>query len=312
MFVNELFFALSKIEDLCYTYSECENGSSMPGSEGRMFKDYFGKDASGLLEKKLFLLDMDGTIYEDERVFDGTVELLNEIEKQGGRYMFLTNNSSRSVDDYVAKINRLHIPGDRDSFFTSVDATDLYLKEHYPGALIYVQGTKSLVKGLADKGLRVTEEEDPAADVVLVGFDTELTFEKLTRTCRMLRVKERPYIATNPDYVCPVAGGFVPDCGSMCISIRYATGRMPKFIGKPEPTMVDIVRTNLGFTKKDTVLIGDRLYTDIASGVNAGVDTILVLSGEATLKDLEESEVKPAFVLQDVKVLYQGMVGRLS
>ena len=133
-----------------------------------------------------------------------------------------------------------------------------------------------------------------------MGFDTELTFEKLTRTCRMLRVAERPFIATNPDYVCPVAGGFVPDCGSMCISIRYATGRTPKFIGKPEPTMVDIIRADL-------VLIGDRLYTDIASGVNTGVDTILVLSGEATLKDLEESDVKPAYVLQDVEVLYRGL-----
>ena len=274
-----------------------------------MFGDYFGRDASALLKKKLFLLDMDGTIYEDERVFDGTVALLQEIEKRGGRYMFLTNNSSRSVDDYVAKIRRLGIPGTRESFFTSVDATELYLKEHYPGALIYVQGTRSLVKGLSDKGLRVTEEEDPEADVVLVGFDTELTFEKLTRTCRMLRRADRPYIATNPDYVCPVAGGFVPDCGSMCISIRYATGRMPKFIGKPEPTMVDIVRADLGYAKEDTVLIGDRLYTDIASGVNAGVDTILVLSGEATLKDLEESDVKPAYVLKDVKVLYEGLTG---
>lgn len=274
-----------------------------------MFGDYFGRDASALLKKKLFLLDMDGTIYEDERVFDGTVALLQEIELRGGRYMFLTNNSSRSVDDYVAKIRRLGIPGTRESFFTSVDATELYLKEHYPGALIYVQGTRSLVKGLSDKGLRVTEEEDPEADVVLVGFDTELTFEKLTRTCRMLRRADRPYIATNPDYVCPVAGGFVPDCGSMCISIRYATGRMPKFIGKPEPTMVDIVRADLGYAKEDTVLIGDRLYTDIASGVNAGVDTILVLSGEATLKDLEESDVKPAYVLKDVKVLYEGLTG---
>lgn len=273
-----------------------------------MFRDYFGKDASGLLDKKLYLLDMDGTIYEDERVFDGTVDLLNLIEARGGRYMFLTNNSSRSVDDYVAKLRRLGIPGDRDSFFTSVDATELYLRENYPGALVYVQGTRSLVKGLLDKGLRVTEEEDPEADIVLVGFDTELTFEKLTRTCRMLRKADRPFIATNPDFVCPVAGGFVPDCGSMCISIRYATGRTPKFIGKPEPTMVDIVRKDLGYSEEETVLIGDRLYTDIASGVNAHVDTILVLSGEATLKDLEESDVKPAYVLRDVKVLYEGLL----
>ena len=251
-----------------------------------MFRDYFGKDASGLLDKKLYLLDMDGTIYEDERVFDGTVDLLNLIEARGGRYMFLTNNSSRSVDDYVAKLRRLGIPG----------------------ALVYVQGTRSLVKGLLDKGLRVTEEEDPEADIVLVGFDTELTFEKLTRTCRMLRKADRVFLATNPDFVCPVAGGFVPDCGSMCISIRYATGRTPKFIGKPEPTMVDIVRKDLGYSEEETVLIGDRLYTDIASGVNAHVDTILVLSGEATLKDLEESDVKPAYVLRDVKVLYEGLL----
>ena len=110
-----------------------------------------------------------------------------------------------------------------------------------------------------------------------------------------------PYYATNPDWVCPVDFGFVPDCGSMCFGIEKATRKMPEFIGKPQPTMINIVCNKFGVAKEDTVVVGDRIYTDIASGVNAGVDTVMVLSGEATLNDYEKSEIKPTFVLNSVK-----------
>ena len=122
-------------------------------------------------------------------------------------------------------------------------------------------------------------------------------------TCEILTKHDIPYYATNPDWVCPVDFGSIPDCGSMCVGIEYATGKKPIFIGKPQPTMIFELMKKFGFSKEQTVVIGDRLYTDIASGVNAGVDTICVLSGEATLEDINESEIKPAFVLESVKDL---------
>ena len=267
-----------------------------------MYKDFFGEDASSLRDKKLFLFDMDGTIYEEERLFEGTIDLLSRICQIGGQYYFITNNSSKSVQDYVEKVNRMGIPADRDNFFTSSQATILYLKENHAGKCVYCQGTKSLVKELVDEGLDVVTEYSDRAEVILVGYDTELTTQKMHDTCRML-LKDLPYIATNPDYVCPMSFGFVPDCGSMCMMYKNATGREPIFIGKPEPTMIDIVREKTGYSKEETVVIGDRLYTDIASGINAGVTTVCVLSGEATAQDIQNGEIKPAYTLGSVKEL---------
>lgn len=265
-------------------------------------QDWYGKDAVELFRKKLWLFDMDGTIYEENRIFDGTIDLLKEIRARGGRYVFLTNNSSRSLTDYVKKVTNMGIDAGPGDFFTSVQATVMYLKEHHPGALVYCQGTRSLVEGLRSEGIRVTEEDEAEVTVVVVGFDTELTFDKLRRTCEILR-RDVAYIATNPDFVCPVEGGFVPDCGSMCIGIRYATGKEPYFIGKPEPTMVYTAMERFGASKEETVLIGDRLYTDIASGKNAGVTTVCVLSGEATEKDIAAFDPKPDLVMQDVRAI---------
>ncbi len=262
--------------------------------------DYFGKDASELQDKTLWLLDMDGTIYEGNRLFDCTLPFLRKISEKGGRYVFLTNNSSKSVEDYIIKVTRMGIRADQNSFLTSAQATVLYLKENYPGARVYAQGTRSFIKGLQDDGINVTEEVEDNIDVVLVGFDTELTFEKLEKTCYLLRRPGIPYIATNPDFVCPVEGGFVPDCGSMCIGIRYATGREPLVIGKPQPAMIDIACKKFGVPKEQAVLVGDRLYTDVASGLNAGITSILVLSGEATLKDVEKGPEVPSYIFEDV------------
>lgn len=268
------------------------------------YKDYFGADTSCLRDKKLYLLDMDGTIYNENQIFDGTLDLLNEIEKNGGRYVFITNNSSKSVNDYVEKVTRMGIKADKEYFFTSAQATVRYLKEQHPGKLVYCQGTRSLIQELTDSGIEVTEEVSEEAGVILVGFDTELNFEKMTKTCIMLG-KDLPYIATNPDYVCPVSFGYVPDCGSMCYGYEKATGKKPFYIGKPEPTMINIAREKWGYTPEETVVIGDRLYTDIASGLNAGVTTICVLSGEATAEDIVNGETKPTFTLGSVKDVYE-------
>jgi HAD superfamily hydrolase (TIGR01450 family) len=270
--------------------------------------DCFGVEVSDLKNKKLFLLDMDGTIYEEETVFEGTHQLLNLINKiEGGKYVFFTNNSSKSVVDYVKKVNGLGIKAEVDDFFTSAQATILYLKENYPYAKVYCQGTKSLVQELIDCGIKVTEEADDDVAVVLVGFDTELTSQKLRNTCKLLQEKNIPYIATNPDMRCPVNFGFIPDCGSICELLENTTGKKPVYIGKPESTMVDIVRKKYGYRAEETVVIGDRLYTDIAMGLNAGITTICVLTGEATLNDVENGNIKPTYTFPSILNIWNAL-----
>ena len=265
-------------------------------------KDVFNKDFSSLKQKKLFLFDMDGTIYLENNLFEGVDELLKHIEDNGGKYLFITNNSSKSVKDYVAKLNKLGLDKvNENDFLTSVQASKALLKEKFNKNLIYAQGTKSFISELKESGLNITEQFNENAVAVIVGFDTELTSEKLRTTCEMLTKKDLPYYATNPDWVCPVEFGFIPDCGSMCFGIEKATGKSPIFIGKPQPQMVYSAMEKFGFSKEQTVVIGDRIYTDIASGINAGVDTVLVLSGETTLEQCEKSDIKPTYVLNHVK-----------
>lgn len=153
--------------------------------------DYFGKDADSLKSKRLFLLDMDGTIYQENTVFDGTRQMLDYIRDSGGRYVFITNNSSKSVKDYMDKVHQMGLPAEAENFFTSTQATILYLKEHFPDALVYCQGTKSMISELLHAGIRVTEEVRDGIDVVLVGFDMELTMQKLRNTCEILTCQSR-------------------------------------------------------------------------------------------------------------------------
>lgn len=262
--------------------------------------DYFGINACELKRKRLFLFDMDGTIYEEDTIFEGTLELLSEIKKRHGRYVFITNNSSKSVKDYIAKVNRMGIEASEDNFFTSAQATILYLLKHHKDEVVYCQGTKSFVDELIYAGINVTCEVSDKASVVVVGFDTEMTSEKLRKTCEMLQ-KDVTYIATNPDLRCPVNFGYIPDCGSICKMIENVTERTPFFIGKPEPTMVDIVREKFNYDKESVVVIGDRLYTDIATGLNAGVTAVCVLTGEATSDDICNGNIKPTYTFSSVK-----------
>lgn len=263
-------------------------------------KDYYGKDYGVLKGKKLWLFDMDGTIYLGNKIFDGTLDLLSNISACGGKFVFITNNSSKGIDDYLKKVSAMGIKAEKNNFYTSVDASASLLKERFGNALIYAQGTDSFVENLKAEGLNITTEYDENAKCVIVGFDTDLTAKKLTNTCKTL-LKDIPYYATNPDWVCPTEFGYIPDCGSMCFGIEKATGKSPVFIGKPNSLMIEEVLKKFGADKKDAVVIGDRIYTDIASGVNAGVDTVLVLSGETTISVCDKSDIKPTFVIQDVK-----------
>ena len=248
---------------------------------------------------KLFLFDMDGTLYLGNNLFDFTIPLLNAIRSSGGTYLFMTNNSSKSVEDYIEKLQKLGISSTRKDFITSSQATAYYLHNHHEGKELYVCGTESLKKELRSEGFSVTENLDEV-ECIIMGFDTELTFRKLHDVSYLLLTQPKiPYIATNPDLVCPTEFGSVPDCGSVCGMIFNATGRQPLVIGKPAPLMPILAMDRLGFTKEETCVIGDRIYTDIKSGLNAGITGILVMSGETTPEILAESKDKPHIVLEN-------------
>lgn len=247
---------------------------------------------------QLFLFDMDGTLYLGNRLFPFTKDLLSEIRKANKRYLFITNNSSKSVNAYVQKLEKLGISATEDDFLTSSQATAWYLERHHAGKLLYVCGTSSLKAELSAAGFDLTEDREKA-ECIVMGFDTELTFRKLEDVSYMLCTRDIPYIATNPDFVCPTEFGSVPDCGSVCEMIFRATGKRPFVIGKPSDLMIRLAMEKAGVSPKETAVVGDRIYTDIKSGLNAGTDSILVMSGETTQQILDESPDKPTLVLPD-------------
>ncbi len=255
---------------------------------------------------KLYLFDLDGTLYLGDSLFDFTIPLLDKIKDTGGKYMFMTNNSSKSVNDYIKKLERLGIRAEYEDFITSSQATAFYLKNNHPSEKLYVCGTRSLIDEFIGEGFTVTEDLDEV-DCIVIGNDTELTFKKLHDISFMLCTRELPYIATNPDYVCPTEFGFVPDCGSVCEMLYNATGKRPVFIGKPEALMPQLAMERTGYKKYETAVIGDRIYTDIKSGINAGAVSILVMSGETTFEILEASEDKPNLVLKSAREILEAL-----
>lgn len=261
-----------------------------------------------LKEKKLFLFDMDGTIYLDDMLFEGTRELLQCIRERGGRYLFLTNNSSKGAEAYVEKLRKLGIEAEREDFLTSVDATIAFLIEKYGEKAktkkIYLMGTQSFKKQMEDEGFCISQKADEDVEILLMGYDRELTYRKLEDASWLL-TRGVEYFATNPDWVCPTAWGSVPDCGAMAQMLEHATGRLPYFIGKPQPDMVYLALKKWGYKPEAAVLVGDRVYTDIACGCNAGIDTIFVLSGEGRREDAENGETKPSCIIENINEIYR-------
>lgn len=260
-----------------------------------------------LSQKKLFLLDLDGTIYLEESLLPGAAEFLSDVREHGGAYRFLTNNSSRGVDAGMEKMHRLGIPARREEFLTAVEATVHYLKkERRPSDVYYMVGTDSFRRQIAAAGFQVREEAAEDVTAVLVGFDTELTYEKIEGACRLLS-RGADFLATNPDLVCPTLFGFLPDCGSICQILENACGRKPHIIGKPDPTMIQLAWKQTGYGPGETLMVGDRLYTDIACGVNAGTDTALVLTGEATAESAARSATPPTAIYRDMAALLAAL-----
>ena len=252
-------------------------------------------DKKSLAQKKLWILDMDGTVYLGNQLFPETLPFLQRIRESGASYLFFTNNASRAKDTYVTRLNGMGIPAGPENILTSAETTIAFLKQHRPGKSVYVVGTPDLIRSFEDAGICVEED----APIVVASFDTTLTYDKLEKACRYIR-EGAEFISTHPDFNCPVEGGFIPDSGAICALITASTGKLPRYFGKPYEDTLQIIEEFSGVVREDMVVVGDRLYTDIALGAKHGVASVLVLSGETTLEDLEGSDVQPSVIVQNV------------
>ena len=247
---------------------------------------------------RCFALDMDGTVYLDEEWIDGARDFLAKIIKTGRRFVFMSNNSSKNTALYYDKLSRMGLPITPEQLVTSGQATIAWLKRHYPGKRVFLLGNAVLKAEFSEEGI-ILSDEDP--EIVVTAFDNELTYKKLCMVCDYVR-SGIPFIATHPDSNCPTKTGFIPDIGATHAYIETSTGRSPdKIIGKPNAEIVDYLLEKTGAARAETAIVGDRLYTDVAAGVNNGLTGILVLSGEVKLGDLAASHIKPHLVFESVK-----------
>lgn len=273
--------------------------------------------AEKLKEIDLFVLDLDGTFYLGDRLIAGALDFVNYVWESGKKILFFTNNSSRSPKVYMERLAGMGCPISRDQIMTSGDVTIAYLKETYPGKTVYLVGTPALEESFRQEGISLWDPENvgPAdrtaatrPDLVVVGFDTTLTYEKLERACTYIR-EGAVFLATHLDINCPTEYGFMPDCGAICAAVTLSTGVEPKYLGKPFQETVDMVLLRTGVSRERVAFVGDRLYTDVAVGVNHGAKGFLVLSGETKLEDIKNSQVKPDEVYGSLGEMKRLMCG---
>jgi HAD superfamily hydrolase (TIGR01457 family) len=254
------------------------------------------KEIQDITSTECFLFDLDGTVYLGDQLLPGARELLGYLEDQSRPYFFLTNNSSRSREDYVNKLAGYGLEAPVEKIFSSGMATAIYLQDKKPGARIYLVGTPSLEEEFRSYGFNLVDE-DP--DFAVLGFDTTLTYQKIWKLCDLV-VAGIPYIATHPDINCPTPDGFMPDIGAMMAMIESSTGKKADLIvGKPNQPMVDAIVSLTGFQPEQLTMVGDRLYTDIAMG-KAGIQTVLVLSGETRRDDIPDAPHQPDLVCENL------------
>ena len=269
-------------------------------------------DLNRLKRKKLFLFDIDGTLALGDSLYEGSAELLAYIDAIGGQAYYITNNSTRSGQDYVERFRRaFRLETTEDQFITSGYMTLRFLQEHFPQGKIFVLGTASFIAELRKNGLCVTETAEGPIDCIVAAYDSELTYEKLIQACKALSTTDAPFYGTNPDLCCPIDFGFVPDCGAICNMLTDATGRKPVYLGKPSASVVDLCLALSGFSREETLVVGDRLYTDIACGINGGVDTCVVFTGEAKPEDMADTPYPADYCFADVKELLMHCTGAL-
>lgn len=267
-------------------------------------------DDEALLERLSHIrhvaLDMDGTIYMGQSLFDYTRPFLARLREMGVTYSFLTNNPSTSIADYLTKLAGMGIEATEEEMYTTALATIDYIRTHYPEARrLYILGTPSMTAEFERAGFSATANSaDDRPDAVVVAFDKTLEYSRLCRAAYWVQ-QGLPYVATNPDRVCPTDQPTVlVDCGSICKCIEHATGRQPDIVlGKPDPNMLTGVQSRYGVEADEVAMVGDRIYTDIEMAFNAGAMGVLVLSGETTLEVADEAPRQPDLIAENISVL---------
>jgi len=255
------------------------------------------KNQKNVLEKvKCFILDLDGTVYLGDKILEGSIEFLQELEKNNIIFKFFTNNSSKNAEFYINRIKKMGYNLSDDKMLISTHVIINYIKENMPNKKVFILGTEYLKNDFRSANINVVTDD---ADVVVVGFDTSLAYENVSKACTFIR-NGATFLGVNPDFNCPTEDGFIPDCGSICAMITASTGVIPEFFGKPSFHTLKYVLNDTGFREEEIAFVGDRLYTDIAIGKDNDSVTILVLSGEAKLEDLNESEIQPTLIFNSL------------
>ena len=249
-----------------------------------------------LITKQVYFFDLDGTIYLGNKLFEGVPELIELLKKRNKLFFFLSNNSSISSTDYLKKLKSLNLDISQENIILSQHPTIGYLKKN-KYQRIFLMGTESLKEEFRQNGL-IIDEVDP--EIIVLAFDKELTYQRLAQATNFLLRKEFPYIATHLDDKCPTEDGYIPDAGGIAALLFKATERMPRVLGKPDKEMLLFKLKQLGVSPNNAVMFGDRLYTDIKMGINAGVTTCCVLSGETTEEMIKEYKYKPNYIINGI------------
>ncbi len=278
------------------------------------------KDSSAvknlLFPKRLYVFDMDGTIYLGKNVFPFAVEFINKLRQSGRRVMFFTNNASHDPVFYMDKLTHMGFSPSPDEICTSGNVASAFLTRKRPGKRVYLIGTAELYRQLKKDGVNLICGEDgrltsgEKADIVLSSFDTSLTYGKLFIGCDFIR-DGAEYLCTHPDYNCPTETGFIPDSGAIAALITASTGAEPTYFGKPHRETVEMIAEITGESKDGMVVFGDRLYTDIAVGKRHGITSCLVLTGETKVADVEKADVdeQPDVMLPSLGTAMEIMFG---
>lgn len=249
-----------------------------------------------LKNKDIYILDMDGTFYLESNPIEGALDFLDVLASKNKKFMFFTNNSSKSISDYVKKLRAMNVNADENSIMSSGSVTIDYLLRNHSSKSVFLLGTQSLRESFVSAGINLTDEKP---DIVVLGFDTTLDYEKIYKGCTFIR-NGAAFIATHPDLNCPVKGGLMPDTGSMIKMFTASTGVEPIVMGKPNSFTVEAIESKTGIDRSRMVFVGDRLETDIEIGIRNGAAAVLVMTGATNHEILAASEVKPTLVVQSI------------
>ena len=253
-----------------------------------------------LKNKKLFIFDMDGTIYLGAKVFPFAVEFIKKLRANGKKVLFFTNNASKNPDVYFERLTKMGFEPDRAEIMTAGDVTIRFLLTERPGKKVFLLGTPMLAESFEKAGITLSDD----ADIAVTSFDTTLTYERLEKACTLIR-NGAEYLCTHPDFNCPTETGFIPDSGAIAAAVTASTGVKPRYFGKPYKDTADMILSYTCCKAEEACVFGDRLYTDIALGRNSGIYSVLVLTGETTLSDLKKcpAEQKPDLVINSIENL---------